>query len=145
MRSPKGPGDQEERALGFLSPSAQQLHLHQFYALGFCISSLSKKFWGSKKVFEKSYLVKISGDQYPGPKDLPSSVSITPPWPSMTPSAGHKLDQSPGPATGGSGLWDFRGSSLSFSSCFLVLRWRGSRNIGKAWARRSHSWKISLW
>lgn len=40
----------------------------------------------------------------------------------------------PGPATGGSGLWDFRGSSRSFSSCFLVLLWRGSRNIGSAWA-----------
>lgn len=52
--------------------------------------------------------------------------------------------QLPGPATGGSGLWDLRGSSLSFSSCFLVLLWRGSRNIGKAWATRSHIQKISL-
>lgn len=40
----------------------------------------------------------------------------------------------PGPDTGGSGLWDFFGSSLSFSSCFRVLRWRASLNMGKAWA-----------
>lgn len=29
------------------------------------------------------------------------------------------------------------GSSLSFSSCFLVLRCRGSRNMGSAWAKES--------
>lgn len=38
----------------------------------------------------------------------------------------------PGPDTGGSGLWDFFGSSRSFSSCFRVLRCRASLNMGKA-------------
>lgn len=45
-----------------------------------------------------------------------------------------RLDTVPGPATGGSGLWDFFGSSRSFSSCLRVLLCRASLNMGKAWA-----------
>lgn len=45
-----------------------------------------------------------------------------------------KGDAIPGPDTGGSGLWDLTGSRRSFSSCFLVLRCRASRNMGRAWA-----------
>lgn len=45
----------------------------------------------------------------------------------------------PGPDTGGSGLWDFFGSSLSFSSCLRVLRCRASLNMGKAWAGDAQS------
>lgn len=45
-----------------------------------------------------------------------------------------RFESVPGPATGGSGLWDFFGSSRSFSSCLRVLLCRASLNMGKAWA-----------